>query len=88
MSTAAQRGAVDHVIVQKRRRMDELDEGGGLDVGIALVLAGSGRKQHQKRTQPLAAPGDDVLGDLIDQRHLALQARADDRIDRAQVGLD
>ena len=87
IAPAAQRGAVDDVIVQQRRGVDELDERRGLDVRLPLRLAGAGGEHDQHRAQALAAAGDDVLGDLVDERHGTLQARADDRIDRAQVRL-
>ena len=52
--------------------MDEFDEGGRLDVGVARVPAGAAGQHHQQGPQALAAAGDDVLGDLVDQRHGAL----------------
>ena len=45
-------------------------------------------EHDQQRAQALAAAGDDVLGDLVDQRHGTLEARADDRVDGVEVGLD
>ena len=54
----------------------------------ALVAAGPPGQHHQQRPQALAAAGDDVLGDLVDQRNGALQARADDGVDGVEVRLD
>src|SRR6059058_4245275 len=67
--------------------MDELDERGSLDMGGALMPAGARREHHQQRPQALAATGDDVLGDLVNQRHGTLQARANDPVYRVEVGL-
>ena len=41
------------------------------------VAAGAAGQHHQQRPQALAAAGNDVLGDLVDQRDGAFQARAD-----------
>ena len=49
--------------------------------------AGARREHHQQRPQTLAATGDDVLGDLVHQRHGALQARPNDPVHRVEVGL-
>ena len=77
--------------------MDELDEGGGLDVrrtsctsrsGLTALAAAAGPagEYHQQRAQPLAAARNDVFSDLIDQRDHALEAAADGRIHRFEVG--
>ena len=71
--------------MQQRRGVDELDEGRGLDVTASHVAAGTRRQHYQQRPQALAAAGNDVLGDLVHERHGALQARADDRVDGVQV---
>ena len=65
--------AVDHVVMQQRGGVDELDDRRRLRYGAAGVAAGAGREQHQQRAQPLAARMDDVGGHLVDQRHLAVQ---------------
>ena len=54
----------------------------------AAVAAGPGSEQHDQRPDAFSAPGDDVLGHLIDQGHRALHAGADDSIDGDQVVLD
>ena len=43
-----------------------------------LAAAGAAGQHDEQRPQALAAPGDDVLGDLVDQRNGALEARPDD----------
>ncbi len=68
--------------------MDELNDGGGVDVLSAAVTAGSGRKQHGDRPQPLAAAVDDVTRQLIDQRHVRMELAADQRIDGMEVVRD
>ena len=60
LAAAAQRGAVDHVIVQQGGGVDELDDRRRLDVLLALVAAGAGGEQHQQGPQPLAAGVNDV----------------------------
>ena len=44
--------------------------------------------QGQHRPHPLAAAGDEVAGQLGDQRHLALHPVEDDRVDVVEVGRD
>jgi hypothetical protein len=68
--------------------MDEFDESGRLDDRISLMTAGSPNQDDQQRTQALAAAGDDVVRDLVHQRHRTLQPRADDAIDGLKVRLD
>ena len=52
---AAQRRAVDHVVVQQGGGVDEFDDGGGVDVPLAGMAAGPGGQKHQKGAQALAA---------------------------------
>ncbi len=49
------------------------------------MAAGAGRQQHQKGAQALAAGIDDVGGDLVDQRHLAVQTLFDDPVDGLEI---
>ena len=51
----------------------------------AAIAAGLGDQQQQRRAQPLAAAGDDVVGDLADQRDVRVQRFAQDPIDGLQV---
>ena len=71
--------------MQQRRRVDELDERGGLDVRAALMPTGAPRQHHQQRPQALAAARNDVLGDPVHERYGALQAFPNHLIDRAEV---
>ncbi len=57
--------------------MDELDDRRQLVRVLAALAQGLGRQHHQHRPQALAAGGDDVFGDLVDQRHVRGQAAAD-----------
>jgi hypothetical protein len=50
------------------------------------VAAGAGREQDNQRAHALAAAGNDVLGDLVDQIHGAFHAGADDGIDGPKIG--
>ncbi len=85
LAASAQRGAVDHVIVQQSGGMDELDDGGRIDMLFALVPAGASRQKHQKRTQTLAAGVDDIGGHLVDERDLAVQTKLDDPVDGLEI---
>jgi hypothetical protein len=48
------------------------------------ITAGGQRVQH--RSQPLAAAGNNVVGDLVDQHHVGGQPLADQRVDALHVG--
>ena len=86
---AAQARAVDDVVVQQRRRMDELDDRRGRDVILAAPgAAGAGREQHGQRPQPFAAVVNDVVRDLVDERDVAAQAPHDHAVDVAPVVAD
>ena len=87
-AAATQVGSVHHIVVEQRRRVDELDHRGGLDVPIALVPAGACSEQHRERAQTLAAARHDVAGDLVDQRDVACEACDDHLVDAAQVVRD
>ena len=49
--------------------MDEFDYGGQRDVLLAPVAASVGAEQYQQRAQSLAAAGDNIVTDLLDQGH-------------------
>ncbi len=83
---AAQLRLVDDVVVEQRRGVDHLDDRRQRVVTLALVSAGARGKQNQRRAQPLAAPADDVIGDLPDQRDVGIEARAKDLVDLRTVG--
>ena len=69
--------------------MDELDAGGELDVRASpRVAAQPRRRQRQQRPQPLAAGGDDMRGELRDQRHRAVHPGDDGAVAGLQVGAD
>src|SRR3546814_8697035 len=71
--------------MQQGGGVDELDTGGEAKMALALVAAELGRGQGQHRPQPLAAGGDDVAGELRDQRHGRLHVLHDEAVDRLQV---
>ena len=52
---AAHVALVDHVVVQQRCRVHELDRGGELDMAVAGIAGEFGHSQRQHRPQPLAA---------------------------------
>ena len=79
---------VDHVVVQQRRGVHELDRGGELDVAVAGIAGQARHRQGQHRPQPLAAGRDQVVGDLRDHRHLGAGARQNLGVDPLHVGRD
>ena len=63
--TAAPRvGAVDHVIVDERRAVDQFHHGAQVNRAGSAVPGVSGREQQERRTQALAAATEQVAGDL------------------------
>ena len=82
---AAHARAVDDVVVEQGRGMDELDRGGELVVARAGVAEQVGAGERQHRPHALAAAGDQVAGELRDQRDLALHPLEDHRIDPVHV---
>src|SRR6185437_14771119 len=74
--------------MQERCGVDELDEGSRFDVHMGPMPAGTASQYDEEWAQPLAAAGDDVVGDLVHQRNRALQARADHLVDGNEVRLD
>ena len=85
LAAAPQIGFVDDVIVQQRRRMDELDDSRQFVPMPGRVAERARDEQQQRGPQPLAAGPDDVLGDLVDQHHFGCQALPDDAIDLLHV---
>src|SRR6185437_7886745 len=71
---AAEVAGIDYVVVQQGRRVDELDGGGEGDRAVAAIAAEPRRRPGEHRPQSLAAGGDDVAGELRDERHRALHA--------------
>ena len=85
---AAHARAVDDIVVEQGRGVDELDRGGELVVARAGVAEQRGAGEGQHRPHPLAAAGDQVAGELGDQRDLALHPLEDDGVDAVHVGRD
>ena len=83
---APQQALVHHVVVQQRRGVDELDAGGELArAALAGIAAQPRRGEREQRAQPLAAGGDDVRGELRDQRHRAVHAGDDGAVAGLQI---
>ena len=85
---AAHAGAVDDVVVEQRRGMDELDRGGELVVARSGIAEQGAAGERQHRPHALAAAGDQVSGKLGDQRDLALHPLEDDGVDAVHVAGD
>jgi hypothetical protein len=73
----AQVALVHDIVMEQRRRMNEFHTSGQPDMAVAAIVAELGGRQRQQRPQALAACGDDVPGQLWDQRHRALHALED-----------
>ena len=84
IAAAAQIARIDDIVMQQGRGVDELDRGGEGDVALAAIAAQPRAGQGQHRPQPLAAAGDDMAGELRDQRHRALHALDDQRLTRSR----
>ena len=67
IAVTAQLGAINDVVVEQRRGVDELDDGRCVEMPVARVAAGPRRQQDEQRAQPLAATTDDVVADLVDE---------------------
>jgi hypothetical protein len=90
---AAHVALVHHVVVKEGRGVHEFDRGGELHRAVGLAVLGAvaaqvGAGQRQDRPQPLAARGDQVVGDLGDHRHVGAGARQDRRIHPLHPGRD
>ena len=85
LGTTPQLGFIDHVVVQQRGCVDELHHCRHFRPVHPGIAAGTGRQQDQRRTQPLAARTDDVLGDLAHQNDIRMQPFPYDDIERTHV---
>ena len=83
---AAQRGVVDDVVVDQRRRVDELDHRGVGDLLLALVPQEARGEQQQGRPHPLAAALGDVVARLVDERHVRVEVMAEDGLGGHELG--
>ena len=62
---------VEHVVVDERRRVHELDGRRARDELARILRLAAGREQHEQRAQPLAARGDRRAGVLGEERAVA-----------------
>ena len=82
---AAHVAFVHHVVMQQRRGVHELDRGRELDVAVAGVAGELRHRQRQHRAQPLAARGNQVVGDLRNHGDVRAGARQDGRVDSLHI---
>ena len=68
--------------------MDELDQGGTLDMLLTLVLEGIRGQQVQNGAQAFPATVDNVLANLVDQDHIGTQSILDALIDARHVAFN
>ena len=79
---------IDDIVVEERGGVHELDAGREIHMAGAFVTAHPGGGEGQHRPEPLAAGGDEMIGDLGDQRDLRPGARQDERVDALKIGPD
>jgi len=83
---AAPRSAfIDHIVMQQRRGMHELDRRRRTDMTVAGVAAQFCRRERQHRPQPLAAAIDQVMGKLGDHLDIGHRLVENDAIDRFHI---
>jgi hypothetical protein len=70
--------------VQQGGGVDELHGRGQLVMAAAFITQQAGTAEGEHRPQPLAAAGDQMAGQLRDQRHLRLHPIKDDMIHSVQ----
>lgn len=80
-ATTSQCRLVDNVVVQQCGGVDELHHSGQVEALFARVSQCARHQQQERGPQALAARGDDVLGDLADQRHACVEAACDHAVD-------
>ena len=66
--------------------MDELDRGREADMLVTVVTAQACAGQGQERPEPLAAGGDEMAGQLGDQRDVGLHMIDDDLVHPGEIG--
>ena len=82
---AAAFGGVHDIVMEEGGRVDELDDGRGANMLVALVAKRAGCKQHDQGPESLAAAHHDVLGHLGDERDITLEALPDQLVDAVHV---
>ena len=68
--------------------MDQLDDHGQIDMAVTRIAQSLRAQQGQDRAQSFAAASDHIVTNLVDQRHVGMQALAHQRIDRPHLGGD
>ncbi len=68
--------------------MDEFDTGRERDMPVAAVIKELGRSEREHRAQPLAAGGDDMAGQLRNQRRAAFHFLDDEAVDPSDIVRD
>jgi len=82
---AAQIRAVDDIVVQQGRGMDELDRGGEQMVARAGIAEQPCAREREHRAHALAAARDEMAGERRDQRNFRLHARQNHGVDQIHV---
>ena len=85
---AAQLGIVDDVVVDQRRRVDELDHRGVVHVALALVAEKVRPEQEERGPDSLAAALDEIVADERDRRNPRTRALLEACLHELQLALD
>ena len=86
--SAAELGVVDDVVVDERRRVDELDHGAVTHVAVTLVPEHVRAQEEQRGPDALAAALDEVVPDERDRRDAGPGPLDEDRLDVPELRLD
>jgi hypothetical protein len=81
LAAPAQRRLVHHVVVQQGGGVDELHGGCQRQLRRAGVAQCVGKQQYKSGADPLATGADDVLADLIDERHIGCEPFGNHAVD-------
>ncbi len=84
-AAAAHAGHVDHVVVQQRGGMQELDGSGQQIQVVALMPQRLATEQHQQRAQAFAPGRGDVIADFGHQRNARRQLLLDDFVNGDKI---
>ncbi len=87
LAPAPQVGFIDDVVMQQGGGMDEFDDGGQSGVVLPGVTGSARGHCGQHRTQTLAAGGDDVFGNLVDQQNVRTQFGPNQDVNRVHFVL-
>ena len=87
-AAAAQVGAVEQVVVDERRHVDELDRGAGGDGALAGALLRRRAEEDEHRPQALAAGRERLGADLADEPGMGADRALEPHLEQLEVGVE